>query len=393
LSTRYNRRSLNALSSLRPPRIAGFALVCVVSAACAAPAASTNTSASGGAQVSGSASASASPAGYRVLFTASTTTGNDIFLYDSASSTPQSLVTLGVGPSPQPRFVTAQTVGYIDSTNQGTSRILKFDLSSRASSVEVSASGYIPAFAYKHDGSSLAYLEHGANNGKATLHILTGGQDTALPLNSIAGRGVSRDDEVRLQYSPDDKYLLMVDTFVGNQGQAPETGQFLVLRSADHTLAFLPPAGVSSNATMATWARGTDRLYYRDAVGVRTWDAEVTSVGTLAANLHWYDPATSADGHWITYTDFDTRSVPHVHLYDLRANQVTATASPPRSHPVFVSSDTIWFLEEQPCQGECLGGASTPSGKVFAYNLRSASESALPFTDVHDLSDLSVAPR
>ena len=85
--------------------------------------------------------------------------------------------------------------------------------------------------------------------------------------------------------------------------------------------------------------------------------------------------------------------MPHVHLYDLRANQVTATASPPRSHPVFVSSDTIWFLEEQPCQGECLGGASTPSGKVFAYNLRSASESALPFTDVHDLSDLSVAPR
>jgi len=26
---------------------------------------------------------------------------------------------------------------------------------------------------------------------------------------------------VRLEYAPDDNYLLMVDTFVGNQGQAP----------------------------------------------------------------------------------------------------------------------------------------------------------------------------
>ena len=90
----------------------------------------------------------------------------------------------------------------------------------------------------------------------------------------------------------------MVDTFVGNQGQAPETGQFLVLRTADNTVAFVPPSGVSVNATMATWARRSDRLYYRDAIGVRTWDAGVASVGTLATALHWYDPAASPDGRW-----------------------------------------------------------------------------------------------
>src|SRR5207302_664349 len=134
--------------------------------------------------------------------------------------------------------------------------------------------------------------------GKASLHVRRAGKDTTFNLNAIPGRGVGRDDELRLEYAPDDKYLLMVDTFVGNQAQAPQTGQFLVLRAADNTVAFLPPSGVSANGTMATWAARSDRLYYRDAVGVRTWDAGVTSVGSLVNGLRWYDPAASADGRW-----------------------------------------------------------------------------------------------
>jgi hypothetical protein len=224
------------------------------------------------------------------------------------------------------------------------------------------------------------------------LHVRRGGKETSLSLNAIVGRGIGRDDEVRLEYSPDDKYLLMVDTFLGNQGQAPETGQFLVLRAADNTVAFLPPSGTSANATMATWGRHSDRLYYRDAVGVRTWDAEVHSVGTLAGGLHWYDPAPSPDDRWIAYTDVDTNFVPRVKLYDLQGNRSAATAPAPRSHPIFITGDTIWYLEEQACTGECMSGPSQPSGKVFAYSLTSKSESTLPFSDVHSLSQLSVFP-
>src|SRR5207237_9304024 len=140
-----------------------------------------------------------------------------------------------------------------------------------------------PAFAYSHDGSLLAYLVHDTSGtGKASLHLRRSGQETTLSLNSVPGRGIGRDDEVRLEFSPDDKYLLMVDTFVGNQGQAPETGQFLVLRATDATVAFLPPSGVSANATMATWAPHADRLYSRDQVGVWTWDAGTTRVGPAA---------------------------------------------------------------------------------------------------------------
>jgi len=362
----------------------------ILAACSAAPGSSAASTAS-----SASTTASPTPAtGYRVLFTATTVNASEIFLYDSASSAPQQLVSLGAGAPPEAHFVSAQKIAYVDSSTPGSTRIMSFDLSTRASSADVTVSGNanIPAFAYSHDGSRLAYLVHDAA-GKASLHVRRSGQETTLNLNPVPGRGIGRDDEVRLDYAPDDAYLLMIDTFVGNQGQAPETGQFLVLRASDNTVAFLPPSGVSANATMATWAARADRLYYRDAVGVRTWDAGVTNVGTLASGLHWYDPAPSADGRWIAFTDIDAQFAPHVRLYDLQSNQVVSTVTAARSHPIVLTADTIWYLEEQACQSECLGGPSQPSGKVFAYSLTSKSETALPFTDVHSLSQLSVFSR
>jgi hypothetical protein len=356
--------------------------------ACSAPSTANTATAT-----ANTASATAGPAtGYRVVFSATTPSASDIFLYDSASSTPQQLVSLNSGIPPDPRFISAQKIAYVDNPNSGPTKIMTIELGTRAKSAEVTVNGAVPAFAYSHDGSSLAYLLHDTSgSGKASLHIRRGGQETTLNLNAFPGRGVGRDDEVRLEYSPDDKYLLMVDTFIGNQGQAPQTGQFLVLRAADNSVAFVPPSGVSANGTMATWARHKDRVYYRDAVGVRTWDAGASSLGTLATALHWYDPAPAADDRSLAFTEFDNSSAPHVRLYDLQNNQVVATGTAARSHPIFVTSDTIWYLEEHACASECLGGPSQTSGRVLSYNLTSKIETALPFTDVHSLSQLSVA--
>lgn len=381
----YNSPSLNARSPF--PLI----LLTFLLAACSAP-----LSASQSPSSSATSTPTSSPtpaAGFRVLFTASSASSSDIYLYDSASSAPQHLVTLGTGFAPEPRFISSQKIAYIDSSNQGTSNIVDFDLSSKASTTDVSAPGQVLAFAFSHDGSKLAYLEHDASTGKATLHVRSGGQDSPLSLNAIPGRGISRDDEVRLEYAPDDHFLLMVDTFVGNQGQSPETGQFLVLRSGDNTVAFVPPSGTSTNATMAVWARGTDRLYYRDQSGVRSWDASATAVNTLIAGLRWYDPAVSPDGNSIAFTEFDSRGVPRVRTYDLTRHQVSPTTTQPRSHPIFLTADTVWSLEEQQCTGECLGGPTATTGKVFSYNLKTNAETALPFTDVNTLSELAVSSR
>ena len=385
----YNRASLNVSGPLQRLHPAAIILLGLLSAC--GPTTAANTAS---ATASGSPAGSGSPApaaSYRVVFTASTPSASEIFLYDSASSTPQQLVALGAGQPPEARFVSPQKIAYVENSGSGPAKIISLELGTRAKSTEVTANGYVPAFAFSHDGSMLAYLLHDTSgSGKASLHVRRGGQETLLNLNTIPGRGVGRDDEVRLEYAPDDKYLMMVDTFLGNQGQAPETGQFLVLRAADNTVAFLPPSGISANATMATWARHRDRLYYRDAAGVRTWDAGVTSVGTLATALHWYDPAAAGDDRWLAFTLIDNQYVPHVQLYDLQGNQVVATAAAARSHPIFLTGDTVWYLEEQPCASECLGGPSQTSGKVLSYSLKSKSETVLPFSDVHNLSQLSV---
>src|SRR5438094_8309114 len=141
---------------------------------------------------------------------------------------------------------------------------------------------------------------------------------------------------------------------------------------------------------MANWARHKNRLSCRDEVGVRTSNAGVAGLGTPATGLHWYDPAEAADDRWLAFTLIDSNSVPHVRLYDLQRNQLVATGALARSHPIFISGDTIWYLEEQACASECLGGPSQTSGRVLAYSLNSKRETALPFTDVHSLSQLSV---
>src|SRR5260370_7709792 len=130
-----------------------------------------------------SAAATTRASTYRVLFTASTTSGSEILLYDSASSAPQQLVSLPAGAAPEAHFVTAQKIAYVDASGPS-SRIMTFDLSTRASTAELTVSGFVPAFAYSHDGSMLAYLLHDANN-KPSLHVRRSGQETTLDLNPI----------------------------------------------------------------------------------------------------------------------------------------------------------------------------------------------------------------
>lgn len=383
---RYNRAGLSEISWLqrsRPPAFVllfGFVL-CLLG--CGTGNGTTST------PPTTATSSASGPAGYRVLFTASGSNGSQVFLYDSASSAPQQLVSTG-GAAPEARFISAQKIAYVDGSNEQAARIVTLDLSNRASTTSVTATGAVPAFAFSHDGTMLAYLLHDAQNNVA-LHERESGHELTLALNPIRSRPTGRDDELRLEYSPDDKYLLMVDTYVGSQGQAPQTGQLLVLQASDLSVVFFPPSGVSANPTMATWARHTDRLYYRDAIGVRTWSVDDRTVSTLVTGLHWYDPASSPDDRWLVFTDIDAQFVPHVRLYDLHANQVVATTTTSRSHPIFITGSAIWYLEEQHCQGECMQGPSQTSGKVLAYTLDSKQESALPFSDVHTLSQLAVA--
>jgi Tol biopolymer transport system component len=362
-------------------------LTALVTVSCTSPKAASQSPAA-----SNLAPASVSPSsvtpGFKVLLVTATSTANDILLYDSATGNPQRLVSLPSGAPPRPRFVSSGKIAYIDTSSAGTSRILTYDLASRNVSLEVAANGLIPAFAYNRDGSALAYLVHDATSGRARLQVRVNAEEKSVLLNAVPGRGVSRDDDLWLEFGPDGRYLMMVDTFVGNQAQSPQTGQFLVLRP-DNSVAFLPPAGTSANATMGIWGRSEAKIYYRDNSGIRSWAAGVPSLETVAGGLRWYDPSPSPDGTWIAFTELGQNSAAQVKLLNLQTRAIVALPSPGRSHPLFVSSDTVWYLEEIPCVSECLQGPYRTSGKVFSYNLTTKTETVLPFADISQLSDIA----
>src|SRR5260370_37233787 len=73
-------------------------------------------------------------------------------------------------------------------------------------------------------------------------------------------------------------------------------------------LVWVPPGALvagdkigSSFHTMAAWSRSSDRLYYRDAAGVHSWDPPAT-VANLAEGLIWNSPSVSPDGRYVAYT-------------------------------------------------------------------------------------------
>src|SRR5205823_3698839 len=135
--------SLNVSRPLVRLQPAAIILIGLLSA-CSAPA-SGPTSATANA----SPSASGTPApgsGYRVVYTASTASASEIFLYDSASSTPQQLVSLSTA-APEARFISPQKIAYVDNPNAGPAKIISLELATRATSTEVTVNGYVPAFA------------------------------------------------------------------------------------------------------------------------------------------------------------------------------------------------------------------------------------------------------
>ena len=112
---------------MRGMRTGGMTAAIMLLAAC-------GTSTASGTTATGTPTAAATPTaapGFRVLLSVTTSAGLDIVLYDSASSAPQKLVSLSAGTPAQPRFISDHEIAYVETTNQGTSRIMKMDLATR----------------------------------------------------------------------------------------------------------------------------------------------------------------------------------------------------------------------------------------------------------------------
>ena len=182
-----------------------------------------------------------------------------------------------------------------------------------------------------------------------------------------------------LAFSPDGKYLALVQTFTvgGTGGAAP-----FQVRRPDGSLVSGSPAG----RTMATWAGIGSTLYFRDPAGVERWTAS-SALSSVLPSVRWIRPRPSPDGRWIVFTQRDSTGLPSVELLDLTHPGIVRQLAAGAAEPVFVTGTTLWFRGERLCQagdGCELGPPSIPTGATFVYDLITGRATPSSITSVLD---------
>src|SRR5258708_2191883 len=256
------------------------------------------------------------------------------------------------------RFISGTEMSFATSSSSndpinGTTTIGRLSVTGLMPVVDAVVQGEVMDFAWSPDGASMAYLLYtaapGLGSGDANQLWLKSGADQPHPLTPLIplfGRGGAISDPIYVRFSPDGKYLLMVDTYVdGPTPASADYAHFQVRAMPAGNLVWVPPGALvagdkigSSFHTMAAWSRTSDRLYYRDAAGVHSWDPPAT-LGTLASGLIWYSPSVSPDGRDVAYT-VSPDTGPHVEVRDLVTNTVRVLLGT-RAAPFFVSSTTL----------------------------------------------------
>jgi hypothetical protein len=293
------------------------------------------------------------------------------------------------------RFISATEIGYATSSSlndpiNGTSTIGRIDLADMHHPLAVATvQGAVLDFAWSPDGTSVAYLLYtsapGLGSGAANqLWLKTGdAQPRALtPLIPLFGRGGSISDETIVRFSPDGKYLVMVDTYVdGPAPVSPDQAHFQVRAMPAGNLVWVPPTALTAGdkigasfVTMATWSRTGDRLYYRDAAGVQSWDPPST-VTTIAAGLAWFSPMVSPDGKLVAYT-VNLDAQPHVEVRDLVTNEVRILPGI-RGAPFFVSSTALIVAVYEPSKQQGPGALPYAQTGAVLYDLNTGVETSL----------------
>ncbi len=268
-----------------------------------------------------------------------------------------------------PLFVSATTVAYETPEDQ----IVKADLATGATTVMATYSAGFGSgqFAISPDGSSVTYMDGNAWHlaGRSGNRVLT-----TLP--AVPGRGTNPDeDDSFLSYSPDGQYIAFFQTF--HTGGSGETAADQVRRAGDGTLAYS-----TSGMTMAAWASVPSRLFFRDSSGnMHRWDPS-GGLSSMTA-LHWIRPRSSPDGRWIAYTFRSTSGVGGVGFYSVQGNSVSNTSPPGRSGVRFLNNDLVWYIGERACS-TCFGGAPTPTGVAYIYDIAGSSEITARLAAVQD---------
>lgn len=207
--------------------------------------------------------------------------------------------------------------------------------------------GYLSwVYAWSPDGQALTYLS--SDTSGLAWHLLSASGDRTLSsLGPVRGGGINTDnDDGMVGFSADGQYVAVEETVTAGYkstvaGPAPP---LQVVRVADAKLVYS-----RTDATMAAWsAGGAQRLFFRTAAGVQSWDP-TGQVHGVVEGLSWIHPWASADGTHIAYSTLDAQGNHKSAAIDVGGGATIQFSSEPRVGAAFLTSALVWYAGETIC--------------------------------------------
>ena|GEM_PF-4255014 len=268
-------------------------------------------------------------------------------------------------------FLSESVVGFLQQSGNGTSdasgAIKTLDLTSQQVATVASQSGYVQAVVWSHDQSMLALMT--LTNGARHFLLKRGAnspKDLTPPIQ-LFGRGGMEGDESLVAFSPDDQYVIFVDTALN---------RLQVFRTADGGAAYTAPSGAGGLRTMATWTHSGSQMYFRNDSGVYRWDP-TSGTSSFAPGVKWEIPVFSPDDRHLAYTVFDSAGTTRIVIRDM-ANGTTTSSPTMRLSMEFLSNAVLLERVTRPCdnQGPC--GPYAPTENTLALRIDTGVEGQLP---------------
>jgi hypothetical protein len=182
-----------------------------------------------------------------------------------------------------------------------------------------------------------------------------------------------------LTVSPDGQYL--VAGWEAGKGSPP----LVVFRVSDRSMV----TTLSPNVTWAFWDRTGHRLFLNrvGTLPTQTWTPEAGVVELAGATAWSYLPGLSPDGSQVSYTAYSDPNFrePRVYLYDRNFGSTRMLVDKLRTQALFVKADWVWYLDERACvPADSCAGSTMPTGKVFAMQVSTGTETPVTFAAAED---------
>ncbi|MGH9005350.1 MAG: hypothetical protein ACRDYV_19685, partial [Acidimicrobiia bacterium] len=328
--------------------------------------------------------ASTSPGGDRVVWSEA----GDIWLSERSTGARRRLTEDGnVRRDALPGFHGPHRVTYVSWEEQGpgpVSVVRELDLTTGRAHDVARLDAWMGAFDWSPDGRTLAVYAAGDGTPGELRLVTPVHERTIRSFPPAGGRGgFINYDETRLEWSPDGRHLLLVDTSLDTS----QDETFYVL-TADGASVIAPRGG-----TWARWGRHGETVYCACAVhpGDDEWPWQAIDLGTGAGTPlpieRGMRPALSPDGRYLAFDDGE--DTPSVHVLD-----VQAPGSRPRHlargalAPLWLDAGHLAVTDTRPCADDedtCIAGghgsmfvpAGTASALDVASGVRSPTEPVL----------------